>query len=129
MKAITAMFITNQIIDVLRIMLGVMMVTMFLSMWINNTATCGMMVPIADAMLEELSNHSYTQGCPDCLTPGGLTLKISKIGGGVKFYLGPPFEIFSRRNFPGGYTSNTPLGIPGYTVYPLLPSSLDKKSK
>jgi di/tricarboxylate transporter len=59
-KVIIGKFITNGIINVLRIMLGIMMVTMFLSMWINNTATCGMMVPIADAMLEELGNHSYT---------------------------------------------------------------------
>jgi hypothetical protein len=107
-KAITAMFITNQIIDVLRIMLGVMMVTMFLSMWINNTATCGMMVPIADAMLEELSNHSYTQGCPDCLTPGGLTLKISKIGGGLNFTLVPPLRFFPEEIFQGA-TPPTPL--------------------
>ena len=37
-----------------RIMLGIMLVTMFLSMWLNNTATTAMMVPIVDAMLHEL---------------------------------------------------------------------------
>jgi hypothetical protein len=46
-----------------------------------------------------MDNILYKQGCPDYLTPGGLTLKTSKIRGwGSKFYL----EIFSRQNFPGG---------------------------
>lgn len=37
-------------------MLGLMLPTMFLSMWISNTATTAMMVPIVDAVLIELEN-------------------------------------------------------------------------
>lgn len=32
-----------------------MLVTMFLSMWINNTATTAMMIPIVDSILIEIS--------------------------------------------------------------------------
>ncbi len=38
-----------------RLLLGFMAATAFLSMWMNNTATCAMMMPIADAVLSHLS--------------------------------------------------------------------------
>lgn len=37
-------------------MAGVMLVTMFLSMWISNTATTAMMIPIVDSILIEIGN-------------------------------------------------------------------------
>ena len=48
-------------------MLGLMMPTWFLSMWISNTATTAMMVPIANAILLQLrdTNKSFDKGMGD----------------------------------------------------------------
>ena len=43
-------------------MLGVMLTAMFLSMWMSNTATTAMMVPIVMAILDVLNNVSPKAG-------------------------------------------------------------------
>jgi len=44
------------------LMLGLMLPTMFLSMWISNTATTSMMVPIVDAIILELNSEISKEG-------------------------------------------------------------------
>ncbi|XP_006891137.1 PREDICTED: solute carrier family 13 member 2 [Elephantulus edwardii] len=47
------------------LILGFMMVTAFLSMWISNTATTAMMIPIAHAVLDQLHNKPAQQASKD----------------------------------------------------------------
>uniref|UniRef100_A0A8C5L0L3 Solute carrier family 13 (sodium-dependent citrate transporter), member 5 n=1 Tax=Jaculus jaculus TaxID=51337 RepID=A0A8C5L0L3_JACJA len=47
-----------------RLMLGFMSVTAFLSMWISNTATTAMMVPIVEAMMQQMeATSTATRAC------------------------------------------------------------------
>ena len=48
------MFQIKRLVFCTRLMLGLMLPTWFLSMWISNTATTAMMVPIANAILLQL---------------------------------------------------------------------------
>ncbi|XP_059127103.1 Na(+)/citrate cotransporter isoform X1 [Peromyscus eremicus] len=51
-----------------RLMLGFMFVTAFLSMWISNTATTAMMMPIVEAMLEQIvATHAALDTCQGTL--------------------------------------------------------------
>ena len=43
-------------------MLGLMLPTWFLSMWISNTATAAMMVPIVEAIVTELGTEMNKEG-------------------------------------------------------------------
>ncbi|GBN08258.1 Protein I'm not dead yet [Araneus ventricosus] len=62
-------------------MLGFMLTTMFLSMWISNTATTAMMVPIVEAVMLELrsSAQSTTSDSGSVVNPDALhkTLLLS----------------------------------------------------
>lgn len=49
------------------LMLGFMGVTAFLSMWISNTATTAMMIPIVQAVMEQLNNTDQNLGHPEQL--------------------------------------------------------------
>ncbi|XP_004398667.1 PREDICTED: solute carrier family 13 member 5 isoform X1 [Odobenus rosmarus divergens] len=73
-----------------QLMLGFMGVTAFLSMWISNTATTAMMVPIVEAMLQQME----ATGTATEASPGGLELadkgKAGELPGSQATFEGPP---------------------------------------
>lgn len=42
---------------VCRVLLGFMLPTWFLSMWLSNTATTGMMIPVAEQVIEQMEEN------------------------------------------------------------------------
>ena len=47
---------------VCRLMLGMMLATWFLSMWISNTSTTAMMIPIIEAIVQQLRSAGVARG-------------------------------------------------------------------
>ena len=64
-------------------MLGLMLPTCFLSMWISNTATTSMMVPIVEAISAELEAGAGKPGGPQVRTLLFLSVAYAANTGGV----------------------------------------------
>ena len=93
--------------DVIKIILGFMVATAFLSMWISNTATAVMMLPIAMAIVDQLKdnpntieneNKVFTSGAGGIFKPGipigEIDKKQSNLDINVSF-----FSDFSQLRF------------------------------
>ncbi|MFC2107299.1 SLC13 family permease [Bacteroidota bacterium] len=80
-----------------RILLGFMFATAFLSMWISNTATAMMMIPIAMSIIEELQHNMGKENMKRFTV--GLLLGIAysaSIGGAATLVGTPPNLSFAR---------------------------------
>ncbi|KAM8774461.1 Na(+)/dicarboxylate cotransporter 3 isoform 1-T1 [Rhynchonycteris naso] len=65
-----------------RLILGMMLTTSFLSMWLSNTASTAMMMPIANAILKSLFGQKETRGDLNCENEetAGLRLELTAQG-------------------------------------------------
>ncbi len=85
-------------IDVKKIILGFMVATAFLSMWISNTATSVMMLPIGMSVVSQLKNNPATQEDESLLFGRALMLGIAYSAsiGGIATLIGtPPNLVFA----------------------------------
>jgi len=81
-----------------RITLGFMLATAFLSMWISNTATSVMMLPIGIAIIKQLKDHPDTEENENALFGKMLMLAIAysaSIGGIATLFGTPPNLVFA----------------------------------
>jgi solute carrier family 13 (sodium-dependent dicarboxylate transporter), member 2/3/5 len=91
------------------IILGFMIATAFLSMWISNTATTMMMIPIGLAIISQItresSDHTFERGRNNFALALMLGIAYSASIGGISTLIGtPPNVVFIgilKSNFPG----------------------------
>ena len=88
-----------------KIILGFMLATGFLSMWISNTATTVMMLPIALSVINQLKDHPETLENENKIFGKALMLGVaySASAGGIATLIGTPpnliFAGFIQENF------------------------------
>tara|TARA_B100001057_G_scaffold109351_2_gene107273 strand:+ start:1580 stop:3052 length:1473 start_codon:yes stop_codon:yes gene_type:complete len=81
--------------DIRKIILGFMLATAFLSMWISNTATSVMMLPIGIVIIKQLKDNSEGSGYKSNTFAKALMLSIAYSAsiGGVSTLIGTPTNM------------------------------------
>ena len=84
--------------EIKRLILGFMIATAFLSMWISNTATAVMMLPIGIAIIKQMKDLKSTEEDENLIFGKALMLSIAfsaSIGGLATIIGTPPNLVFS----------------------------------
>lgn len=103
-----AFLIINQIgYSKKKILLGFMVVTSFLSMWISNTATVLIMLPMALSVLKEISNINGEERKYDVALL--LAIAYSASIGGIATLIGTPPNAFAAAFLSENYKINIPF--------------------
>ncbi len=102
-----------------RIILGFMVATAFLSMWISNTATTMMMVPIALAVIVKLRETQGADASPRF--PVGLLIGIAYAAsiGGIATLIGTPPNLSFTRIFAIYFPQAPEISFAGWFVFGL----------
>ncbi|MGD8330335.1 MAG: DASS family sodium-coupled anion symporter, partial [Acidobacteriota bacterium] len=103
----------------LRLMLGFMVATWFLSMWISNTATTMMMVPMALAIILQLEDQFGRENVATYAVGLLLGVAYSSSIGGIATIIGTPPNLAFRRILTVTFPDAPEITFVGWFVFAL----------
>jgi sodium-dependent dicarboxylate transporter 2/3/5 len=106
-----------------RILLGFMAATAFLSMWISNTATAMMMIPIVVSVIKSLEEHLQEESISRYATGLFLAIAYSASVGGMATLVGTPTNLVCPRILTLLYPGAPDISFTGWLAF-ALPVSL-----
>jgi sodium-dependent dicarboxylate transporter 2/3/5 len=106
-----------------RIILGFMAASFFLSMWISNTATVMMMLPIAMAVIAKLEDSFEKRGVDKVATSLLLGTAYASSVGGMATLIGTPPNLAFAKIFEETFPQAPEISFAGWIIFS-LPISL-----
>ena len=102
-----------------RIILGFMVASFFLSMWISNTATVMMMLPIAMAVIARLEDSFEKRGVDRVATSLLLGTAYASSVGGMATLIGTPPNLAFARIFEETFPLGPEVSFAGWIIFSL----------